>query len=136
MPQEIVVPVITVRESETEQAKTRPVNISLLGNADKVVTNTQRFEFIQTDAVSERVLARSVVVSLRDGDTLISDEQSVTFDSASQLLDERKRSLFLTVRAGSHDSSKRYDLVVRDAVTKVEVLRQPIKIDLAFGNDF
>jgi hypothetical protein len=82
------------------------------------------------------VLARSVVVSLRDGDTLISDEQSVTFDSASQLLDERKRSLFLTVRAGSHDSSKRYDLVVRDAVTKVEVLRQPIKIDLAFGNDF
>jgi len=136
MPQEIVVPVITVRESETEQAKTRPVNISLLGNADKVVTNTQRFEFIQTDAVSERVLPRSVVVSLRDGDTLISDEQSVTFDSASQLLDERKRSLFLTVRAGSHDSSKRYDLVVRDAVTRVEVLRQPIKIDLAFGNDF
>jgi uncharacterized protein (TIGR02687 family) len=136
MPQEIAVPVITVRESETEQAKTRPVNISLLGNADKVVTNTQRFEFIQTDAVSERVLPRSVVVSLRDGDTLISDEQSVTFDSASQLLDERKRSLFLTVRAGSHDSSKRYDLVVRDAVTRVEVLRQPIKIDLAFGNDF
>ena len=136
MPQEIVVPVITVRESETEQAKTRPVSISLLGNADKVVTNTQRFEFIQTDAVSERVLARSVVVSLRDGDTLISDEQSVTFDSASQLLDERKRSLFLTVRAGSHDSNKRYDLVVRDAVTKVEVLRQSIKIDLAFGNDF
>jgi len=26
--------------------------------------------------------------------------------------------------------------VVRDAVTKVEVLRQPMKIDLAFGNDF
>jgi len=27
-------------------------------------------------------------------------------------------------------------LVMRDAVTKVEVLRQPVQIDLAFGNDF
>ena len=136
MPQEIVVPVITVRESEAEHAKTRYVSVSLLGTANKVVTSTQRFEFIQTDAVSERVLARSVVVSLRDGDKPISDEQSLTFDSSSQLLDERKRSVFLTVQAGTHDPHKRYDLVMRDAVTKVEVLRLPIKVDLAFGNDF
>ncbi len=136
MPQEIVVPVITVRESEAEHAKTRYVSVSLLGTADKVVTSTQRFEFIQTDAVSERVLARSVVVSLRDGDKPISDEQSLTFDSTSQLLDERKRSVFLTVQAGVHDPQKRYDLVMRDAVTKVEVLRLPIRVDLAFGNDF
>jgi hypothetical protein len=103
------------------------------------VTNTQRFEFIQTDAVSERVLARSVVVSLRDvsdEDKPISDVQSITFDSTSQLLDERKRSVFLTVLAGAHDPHKRYDLVMRDATSKVEVLRLPIKVDLAFGNDF
>lgn len=139
MPQEIVVPVITVRESEADHAKTKYVNISLLGAANKVVTNTQRFEFIQTDAVSERVLARSVVVSLRDfsnGNKPISDEQSITFDSTSQLLDERKRSVFLTVLAGTHDPHKRYDLVMRDAVSKVEVLRLSIKVDLAFGNDF
>lgn len=139
MPQEIVVPVITVRESEADHAKTKYVNISLLGAVNKVVTNTQRFEFIQTDAVSERVLARSVVVSLRDfsnEDKPISDEQSVTFDSTSQLLDERKRSVFLTVLAGAHDPHKRYDLVMRDAVSKVEVLRLPVKVDLAFGNDF
>ena len=136
MPQEVVVPVITVRESEAEHAKTRYVSVSLLGTANKMVTSTQRFEFIQTDAVSERVLARSVVVSLRDGDKPISDEQSLTFDSTSQLLDERKRSVFLTVQAGTHDPHKRYDLVMRDAVTKVEVLRLPIKVDLAFGNDF
>jgi uncharacterized protein (TIGR02687 family) len=139
MPQEIVVPVITVRESEAEDAKTKYVNISLLGAVNKVVTTTQRFEFIQTDAVSERMLARSVVVSLRDfsdGDKAISDEQSITFDSTSQLLDERKRSIFLTVLGGTHDPHKRYDLVMRDAVSKVEVLRLRIKVDLAFGNDF
>jgi uncharacterized protein (TIGR02687 family) len=139
MPQEIVVPVITVRESEADHAKTKYVSVSLLGAVNKVVTNTQRFEFIQTDAVSERVLARSVVVSLRDSsdqDKAISDVQSLTFDSSSQLLDERKRSVFLTVLAGAHDPHKRYDLVMRDAVSKVEVLRMPIKVDLAFGNDF
>ena len=132
-------PLITVRESEADHAKTRFVSISLLGASNKVVTSTQRFEFIQTDAVSERVLPRSVVVSLRDGqegDRPISDEQSLTFDSTSQLLDERKRSVFLTVLAGAHDPHKRYDLIMRDAATKVEVLRLPIKVNLAFGNDF
>jgi hypothetical protein len=106
---------------------------------NKVVTNTQRFEFIQTDAVSERVLARSVVVSLRDAsdnDKPISNLQSITFDSTSQLLDERKRSVLLTVLAGAYDTHKHYDLVMRDAVSNVEVLRLPVKVDLAFGNDF
>ena len=136
MPQEVVVPLVTVRVSDSEDTKTRPVSISLLGSTNKVVTNTQRFEFIQTDAATERVLARNVVVSLRDGETLISDEQTLTFDSTSQLLDERKRSVFLTILSGNYESHKRYDLVMRDAVTKVEVLRQPVQIDLAFGNDF
>jgi len=136
MPQEIVVPLVTVRESHSEDTKTRSVSISLLGSTNKVVTNTQRFEFIQTDAVTERVLARTVVVSLLDGETLISDQQTLTFDSTSQLLDERKRSVFLTILSGNYESHKRYDLVMRDAATKVEVLRQPVQIDLAFGNDF
>lgn len=139
MPQEVVVPVITVGVSESDHAKTKYVNVSLLGAVNKVVTNTQRFEFIQTDAVSERVLPRSVLVSLRDAqdcDKPISDVQSITFDSTSQLLDERKRSIFLTVQAGAHDPHKRYDLVMRDAVSNIEVLRLPIKVDLAFGNDF
>lgn len=136
MPQEVVVPLLTVRVSEAEEAKIRSVSISLLGSTNKVVTNTQRFEFIQTDSVTERVLARTVVVSLRDGESLISDEQTLTFDSASQLLDERKRSVFLTILSGSYDIRKRYDLVMRDAVTKVEVLRHQVNIDLAFGNDF
>ena len=139
MPQEVVVPVITVGVSEADHAKTKYVSVSLLGTANKVVTNTQRFEFIQTDAVSDRVLPRSVLVSLRDaqdGDKPISDVQSITFDSASQLLDERKRSIFLTVLTGTHDANRRYDLVMRDATTNIEVLRLPIRVDLAFGNDF
>jgi uncharacterized protein (TIGR02687 family) len=136
MPQEIVVPVISIHEDESGKAKTRSVAISLLGASNKVVNNRQRFEFIQTDPVSERVLARTVLISLRDGDSLISNEQSLTFDSSSQMLDERKRSLFVTVLAGDYDRNKDYFLIARDAHTKVEVLRHPLKIDLAFTNDF
>lgn len=136
MLQEVVIPLITVRTTEADHAKTRPVNISLLGNVTKIVTSSQRFEFIQNDAVSERVLARTVVLSLRDGDKLISDEQTLTFDSTSNQLNEGKRSTFLTVLTGAHDPHHSYDLVVRDAITKVELLRLPIKVDLAFGSDF
>ena len=136
MPQEIVIPVITLRESENQSARTRAVEFSLLGSSNKVVTNKQRFEFIQTEPVSERVLARSILVSLRDGETMISDEQSVTFDSSSGLMDERKRSVILTIRSGQYDKTKDHFLIARDTQTRVEVMRIPLKVDLAFANDF
>ena len=136
MPQEIVVPVIVVKESDTEKAKTRQVEVSLLGSSNKVVTNKQRFEFIQTEAVSERVLPVSLLLSIRDGDQSISDEQTLTFDSASPMLDERKRSLMLTLGAGNYDRAKDYFLVARDAKTKAEAWRSALRIDLAFSNDF
>jgi uncharacterized protein (TIGR02687 family) len=92
MPQEVVVPVIVVKESETEKAKTKLVEVCLLGSSNKVVTNKQRFEFIQTEAVSERVLPVTLLFTIRDADKSISDELAITFDSTSPMLDERKRS--------------------------------------------
>ena len=136
MPQEIVVPVVMVKESVTEKARTRQVEVSLLGSSRKVVTNKQRFEFIQTEAVSERVLPVSLLLSIRDGDQSISDEQTLTFDSTSPMLDERKRSVMLTLAAGNYDRAKDYFLVARDAKTKAEAWREQLRIDLAFGNDF
>jgi uncharacterized protein (TIGR02687 family) len=136
MPQEVIVPLLTVRESESDKARTRPVDISLMGVSNKVVTNTQRFELIQTEATSHQVLARTVRLSIRDGETAVSDEQMVTFDNTSLVLGERVKSVILTIASGSYDRQKDYHLVARDAQTKVEVLRVPLKIDLAFSNDF
>jgi len=136
MPQEIVVPVVAVKESESEKTKIKTVEVSLLGSSNKVVTNKQRFELIQTEAVSERVLPVTLAVSLRDGEVLISDEQMVSFDSPSQLLDERKKSVILTIASGSYDRNKDYFLVVRDVKTKAEAWRVAVKVDLAFSNDF
>ncbi|MEM5440123.1 BREX-1 system phosphatase PglZ type A [Paraburkholderia diazotrophica] len=136
MPQEIAVPVIVVKESESEKVRSKPVEVSTLGSSNRVVTNKQRFEFIQNEAISERVLPVTLIFSIRDGDTPVSDEQAITFDSPSPLLDERKRSVMLTIQAGSHDRTKDYFLVARDAKTKAEAWRVPVRIDLAFSNDF
>lgn len=136
MPQEIAVPVIVVKESESEKVRSKSVEVSPLGSSNRVVTNKQRFEFIQNEAISERVLPVTLVFSIRDVDTPVSDEQAITFDSASPLLDERKRSVMLTIQAGSHDRTKDYFLVARDAKTKAEAWRVPVRIDLAFSNDF
>ena len=112
------------------------MRVSVVGASNKIVTNTQRLDLIQSEAVSHQVLARTLKVSLRDGDKLISDESTVTFDSASPVLGERIKQVVLTVRSGTYDRHKDYYLVGRDATTSVEVLRVPFRIDLAFSNDF
>jgi hypothetical protein len=43
---------------------------------------------------------------------------------------------WLTLAAGSYDRTKDYFLVARDAKTKAEAWRAPLRIDLAFSNDF
>jgi uncharacterized protein (TIGR02687 family) len=136
MPQEIVVPVIMVKEGNAEKTRTKSVDVSQLGSSNRIVTNKQRFEFIQTEAVSDRVLPVTLLLSIRDGDKVVSDEQALTFDSTSALMEERKRSLMLTIQSGDYDRNKDYFLVARDAKTKAEAWRTTMRIDLAFSNDF
>ena len=139
MLQEIVVPVMIVKElrgQAKEKSVIRRVEIAPLGSVNKVVNNVQRFEFIQTDAVSERVLPRKLSVSLRDGEELISNEVILTFDSKSSSMDDRKRTATITVKAGQYDKKQTYALVLRDVETKIEYLRIPMTIDLTFSNDF
>ena len=136
MPQEVIVPLITVRVSESEKARTRSVEVSVVGASNKIVTNKQRLDLIQSEPVSHQVRPRTLKISLRDGDALISDEATVTFDSNSTVLAERIKQIVLTVRSGSYDRHKDYYLVGRDAVSSVEVLRATYRIDLAFSNDF
>lgn len=139
MLQEIVVPVMIVKElrgQAKEKSVIRRVEIAVLGSINKVVNNVQRFEFIQADAVSERVLPRKLSVSLRDGEELISNEAILTFDSKSSSMDDRKRSATITVKAGQYDKKHQYALVLRDVETKIEYLRIPMIVDLTFSNDF
>jgi uncharacterized protein (TIGR02687 family) len=141
MPQEICVPLITVKKlrgKTADRAAVSKVNVTLLGNLVKIVNNVQRFDFIQTEAASEKNLPRTLQISLRDDEgKLISNEETVTFDSRSGSMDDRLKRVTLTLSAGTYDRKKQYYLVLNDneSVSK-SYLKLPITIDIAFSSDF
>lgn len=139
MLQEITIPVITVSEMKgihLEKSKVGTVGVSLLGSSKKIVTNIPRFEFIQTDKVSQRMKPRTLKISLRDGNDIVSKEETITFDSGSSSMDERKKSVMLPLKSGPFDNKKTYALVLRNGDDDTEYDRVPIMIDIAFANDF
>ena len=139
MLQEITIPVITVSEMKgihKEKSQVGMVGVSLLGSSKKIVTNIPRFEFIQTDAVSQRMKPRTLKVSLRDGNDIVSKEETLTFDSSSSSMDERKKTVRLSLKSGPFDNKKEYALVLRNAEDETEYDRLPFMIDIAFANDF
>lgn len=139
MLQEVLVPVISVKSLRGRAAKAsivRKVNVTQLGSVTKVVNNIQFFKFIQTEPVSERVLPRTLLVALKDGDKSISNEVQLTFDSESSDMNDRVKEARLVVQSGHYDKKKDYHLVLRDAETQAEVERYTLTIDLAFASDF
>jgi uncharacterized protein (TIGR02687 family) len=138
MLQEIVIPVVSASEMKgihLEKSEVRSVGVSLLGTYKKLVTNRPVYKFIQTDPVSDRMKALTLKISLRDGNDLISNEETVTFDSASASLDERRKSVKLSLKTGTYDHKKEYFLVLRN-MDETEYERMSVNIDIAFANDF
>jgi uncharacterized protein (TIGR02687 family) len=138
MPQEIVIPVIHVKALKGTSAKDtiiKKVGVHLLTDFQKMVTNSQKLEFIQTESVTERRKPNILRVSLRDGDKLISNEVILTFDSASETLEDRKRTAIIKIVSGDYDPKREYALVLRDE-DDIEYSRYPVRVDISFRNDF
>ena len=138
MLQEIVLPVVTVTEMQgkhLEQSEVRQVGVSLLGSIKKLVTNRPIYKFIQTEPVSDRMKPVTLKISLRDGNDLISNEETITFDSISTSLDDRQKTVKLALKNDSYDNKKEYHLVLRN-LDDTEHDRIPVIIDIAFANDF
>ncbi len=138
MLQEIVLPVVTVTEMKgihLEKSEVRQVGVSLLGSVKKLVTNRPVYKFIQTEPVSERMKPITLKIALRDDNELISNEETVTFNSTSASLDDRQKTVKLALKNVTYDNKREYHLVLRN-VDDTEYDRIPIIIDIAFANDF
>ena len=138
MLQEVVIPVIAVSEMKgihLEKSEVRQVGVSLIGTTKKILTNRPIYKFIQTDPASERMKPLTLKISLRDGNDLISNEETVTFDSTSSSLDERQKTVKLVLKTASYDNKKEYALVMRN-MDDTEYERMPVYIDIAIANDF
>lgn len=139
LPQEFVVPVLRVHSLSGKSAAQdilKQVEVCLLGQPTRIVNNIQKFEFIQTEKVSERCLPRKLLVSLSDGKESISDEKKLIFDSVSEDMENRKKSVKLALKNRTFDSRATYWLTLRDEETQVEYLRVGMTIDLTFQNLF
>ncbi|EIF42667.1 hypothetical protein DOK_12596 [gamma proteobacterium BDW918] len=139
MPQEIVVPVLTIKQLRGEKAEKRTKRkvgvISTKSNL-KMVNNIQRFDLMQTEAVSDFVIPVTVSVAIYDGDSKISSEELATFDSATDSVAERVKQVRLSLSGTDFDRKKDYFLVLRDKDLNTEIERYKVTIDLAFTDDF
>lgn len=140
MLQEIVVPVITVRHRKDRLARgattVQPVAVHVLGMHHKITAPRHRFELLQMEPVSERVTPITLKVAVYDRDAPVTNVETVTFDSSSRNMDERKKWVPLVLRDRPYDKTTRYRLVLRDADTGVEQSSVDVIIDRAFADDF
>lgn len=102
--QEIVVPVIAVNKKR--KSDIRPVNVDLMPETDKITTGQLAVKLLQREAVTDKIQPRQVRLGLYVGDTLISDQPVLTFDSASDDQRDRyqKAVLYLTQDADQHNN--------------------------------
>lgn len=134
MPQEVVVPVVTVNELEGKKAaqqRPEPVEIQLLGSNHRFVMNRQRFTLLQMRPVGETDLPAKVSIGVYEGSELVSNKEELVFTSTSDNLEERKREVWLAVK-GDDLSKKECRIEIRDLDT-LKVKSIPVTIDIAFG---
>jgi hypothetical protein len=139
MPQEIVVPVVTVkhvRGKSAQDTRTKLVTVQVLGSNHRITTAYCRFQLIQMEPVSERVKPTTLKVAIYEGDEAVSDVQAVKFESSSGNLDERKKWVSLVLKERPYNKKTPYRLVLRDADTRIEQQSVEVIIDRAFTDDF
>lgn len=137
--QEIMIPMISVKRLRGEAAQrafASQVDVKLLGGNHRIVTNRHRFELVQTEAVSDRKQPRQLLIGVWEEDKLISNEEQITFDSPSENHNDRVKNVFILLKSGSYPKTNSYFLILKDAETKVEYERVPVKVDISFSNDF
>ena len=139
MPQEVVVPLVTVthlRGKQKEGSRSEKVSVQVLGTNHKITTPKYRFELIQTVAVGERRKPITLRAAIYDGARAVTSVETITFDSTSDSIEERKKSIRFELRTGTYDKTTPYRLVLRDADSDAEVQSVPVVIDRSFDDDF
>ena len=140
MLQEIVVPVIKVKhlkdKGRREKTQSKHVAVQVLGTTHKITAPKYRFNVLQMEPVSERVKAVTLKIAVYEGDEPVTTIEAVTFDSTSSNLDERQKSVILTLRDRPYDKRTPYRLVLRDAESGIEQASLDIIIDRAITDDF
>lgn len=140
MPQEICVPVMHVRELDTKaQSKHAklPVNVVPLNSPIKIVSNIDRIQLLQTEAVGDKYKARELSIWIEDpSGKVVSAKEKLLFDANSDKMEERKQALSVTLSGTGFSRTTAYKLVMLDTENNMKYNSFSVTIDLAFEDDF
>ena len=142
MPQEVVVPLINVRQlkgKKAEGAVSRTTGVTVMGQNFRISTLRYRFQLVQTEAVSERIKPLTIKVGLYDTTAEpdpISNIEMMQLTSTSSSLDDKVQDLWLTLDNRTYDAQRKYALIIQNAETGIEEARVDVAINLAFSMDF
>ncbi|WP_194436053.1 BREX-1 system phosphatase PglZ type A [Vibrio fluminensis] len=143
MPQEICVPVLHIRglKSEKQQAQYAKEKVNVVPISPiRLVSLSDKIEFLQTDAVGDQFMARKLKVWIEDPNGVaVSGKQDVLFDSTSTSIDDRKRKVVFVLQGNGFDRNTDYKLVMDDITQEGKISRLPahsVTIDIAIEDDF
>ena len=140
MLQEICVPVLHIKVLQKEQAvkqEKQRVGVVAAGLPIKLVNNIDKVRFIQTDPVGEQFIPRQLNVYIVDSqNNVVSSRETLSFDSSSQVMDQRTREARIKLVGSSFDRLAAYSLILEDSETKTQYQHYAVTIDLAFQDDF
>jgi uncharacterized protein (TIGR02687 family) len=103
--QEIVVPVLTVNKKR--KSDTRPVNVEVWPESDKITTGQVVVRLFQSEPVSDKVQPRTLRAGLYVGETLLSNQLDLTFDQTSTDKRDRYQSARMLLSQESSDYNNR-----------------------------
>ncbi len=133
-------PVITVKHLKDkkgrEKTKTRSVAVQVLGTKHKITAPKHRFMLIQMEPVSDRAKPITLKVAVYDGNEPVTSIETVAFTSRSDSIDERQKSVILTLQDRQFDKKTPYRLVLRDSEIGIQLQSVEVTIDRAITDDF
>ena len=140
MPQEICVPVLRINHLKTDKQKTtakQKVGVVPLSSNLRLVTRSEKIEFLQTNPVGEQYKERNLQIWIEDPQkNVVSNKTQIMFDSTAASSDERKRNIILTLNGTGFDRTLPYKLVMWDTEQAEPLAIHSVTIDLAIQDDF
>lgn len=138
--QEMVVPVLTYRHKRAAAGvpqASRKVKVDIVARSRRVTNNVFSVGLVQSEAVTDRIRPRTVSVMMVDNQGQpVTDRKSVTLSSSSSYPTERQQTVRLSVTISDPDDQGSYFLIVTDEEDKLELIREPWEIRIAFKDDF
>lgn len=140
MPQEICVPVLQVDHLKTTKQRAsakQKVGVVPLSNGIRLLTLSEKIEFLQTDAVGEKCKERNLEFWIEDPDgNIVSTKTKIMFDSSSAHSDDRRRATIITLNGAGFDRTLSYKFVMWDTDQDDKYATHIVTIDLAIQDDF